>query len=484
MMYAKVCKLCGKSFSSRSPRGEICDDTHYKPCPVCGKQVALKRGREYEPPRTCSIECRRKLRESTMVAKYGVGSPLTIPEVRAKGVQAATSASANAKRAETCKCRYGSDNPMKCTEVAKRSADVRRLNLDTTNHKIKQAFLSKYGVDNPMKVPEFVDKIADTMLDRYGVKAAAQLPAFRHKMEQTCKDKYGVPFALLKPEVVNQHISKVNEAIGQKLESHGFRVEYEHRIDTKSFDLYLPQISTVIEIDPTYTHNALGNHWDKEGLPSDYHLSKTMLAESQGLRCVHIFDWEDENKVINSLRAGLSIGARQCEILELAPVPDFLNTYHIQNSCNGQTVWLGLMFQGELVQVMTFGKPRYTKKYEWELLRLCTRTPYRVVGGASKLFKYFRSHYNPKSVISYCDYSKFTGKVYEELGMTLDHISEPQKVWCKGRNKVTSNLLRARGYDQLFNTSYGKGTDNESLMIENGWLPVYDCGQKVYTWTR
>ena len=37
-----------------------------------------------------------------------------------------------------------------------------------------------------------------------------------------------------------------------------------------------------------------------------------------------------------------------------------------------------------------------------------------------------------------------------------------------------------RGYDQLFGTSYGKGTSNRDLMIQNGWREVYDCGQ--ITW--
>ena len=43
----------------------------------------------------------------------------------------------------------------------------------------------------------------------------------------------------------------------------------------------------------------------------------------------------------------------------------------------------------ELIEVMTFGKPRYNKKYEWELLRLCTKFGYIVSGGANKLIKYF-----------------------------------------------------------------------------------------------
>ena len=56
----------------------------------------------------------------------------------------------------------------------------------------------------------------------------------------------------------------------------------------------------------------------------------------------------------------------------------------------------------------------------------------------------------------------------------------PQEVWSKGKEYITANLLRARGYDQLFGTQYGKGSSNEELMLKSGWLPVYDCGQYVY----
>ena len=132
---------------------------------------------------------------------------------------------------------------------------------------------------------------------------------------------------------------------------------------------------------------------------------------------------------------------------------------------------------------MTFGKPRYTQKYEYELLRLCTGHGLSVTGGASKLFNYFVKHYQSKSIISYCDLAKFTGHVYEQIGMKLDHTTAPAKVWSKGNSRITDNLLRQRGFDALFKTSYGKGTSNEQLMIDHNWLPVYDCGQAVYTYT-
>ena len=162
----------------------------------------------------------------------------------------------------------------------------------------------------------------------------------------------------------------------------------------------------------------------------------------------------------------------------------FLEKNHIQGKCKGNTINLGLIHENKIIQIMTFGKPRYNRNYQWELLRLCTLNSYIVVGGAERLFKHFIRIQNPESVISYCDNSKFTGKVYERLGFKLKVKHKPQKTWSKGTIRITDNLLRQRGYDQLFNTNYGKGTDNEQLMLDNGWLPIYDCGQSVYEYFR
>lgn len=139
-----------------------------------------------------------------------------------------------------------------------------------------------------------------------------------------------------------------------------------------------------------------------------------------------------------------------------------------------------MYYNEELVEVMTFGKPRYNKKYEWELLRLCTKFGYHIAGGANKLLNHFIQSYNPKSIISYCDDSKFRGSVYSQLGFKLLRVSKPTRYWWNGKMHITDNLLRQRGFDQLFNTNYGKGTSNEELMREHGFVEIYDSGQSTW----
>lgn len=66
--------------------------------------------------------------------------------------------------------------------------------------------------------------------------------------------------------------------------------------------------------------------------------------------------------------------------------------------------------------------------------------------------------------------------------MTEAYTTKPQKIWSKGSQKITDNYLRQHGADRLIGTSDGKGTDNEEIMLREGWLPVYDCGQLVFEW--
>ena len=51
------CELCGKPFHPNSSGQLYCEDDHYRPCPICGKSVLIKKGTESLPPTGCSVEC-------------------------------------------------------------------------------------------------------------------------------------------------------------------------------------------------------------------------------------------------------------------------------------------------------------------------------------------------------------------------------------------------------------------------------------------
>lgn len=223
----------------------------------------------------------------------------------------------------------------------------------------------------------------------------------------------------------------------------------------------------------------------------DTHKKLTKCAELNGYHCIHVFDWDDPSKVALMLTSKKRVYARKCSIEEVdqKTANIFLKKYHLQGSARGQVKCYALYLNGSIVSVMTFGKPRYNKNYEWELIRLCYHPRYLVVGGSEKLWNQFVKDVTPVSVLSYCDRSKFTGNVYYRLGMVLKSEGQPSKHWYseteKSRSKhITNNFLLQHGYDQIFKESYGKGTDNEELIMQRGYLPIYDCGQMTFEWKK
>jgi hypothetical protein len=415
----------------------------------------------------------------TFLANFGVENPNQSEEVREK-------------IKETNLKKYGVNVPAKNKTIREK---IRNTHLNKSEEekqeiasKTEKTCLEKYGTKSPLQNENIREKIAKTNLERYGHTVGWNY----NKIRQTNMEKYGVEYTCLLDSCQknNQYlISKLNIKFAETLVQNGLSNELEFKLGNYSFDIKTGDV--LIELDPTFTHSSTkvvykGN---KKIPPKafDYHYNKSKIAIENGYRCIHIWDWDDKDKIINLLKPKTTLYARKLEVKEVSfeDTGTFLSQYHIQNSCSGQDIRLGLYKDDELVEMMTFGKPRYNKKYEYELLRLCTKDEYKVVGGAEKLFKFFVNKYKPSSIVSYCDNSKFTGEVYTRLGMELKSYGKPTKHWynVKTGRHFTDNLVRQRGYSQLHNDKlHIKGESNDQLMLEAGYLEIYDCGQSTYIW--
>ena len=491
----RICRLCGEEFEARGNR-TYCYKNHVFTCPECGKQVEWNCSQPFKMCKQCAYKLAAENRKKTMTERYGAPTTLQSKVLKEKVKQTVKEVYGTDnvmqnrdvhKKAENTNLeRYGAKNVMQNKDIAQKSAESRKENMDEIVQHIKEVWLEKYGVDNVSKCPEIIDKITDTFLKRYGVKRAVNVPEFRQKMIDTMMERYNVPYYIYHPDHISNRTmrtSQVNKEFSQFLTTNGIQHKEEVYVGGKFFDFQILGTNILIEVNPSYTHNIIGNHWGR-GIDVNYHLVKTKIASENGYRCIHLWDWDNRYDIIDMLKTRIRIYARKCEIWKInKDIGDqFLSENHIQGACRGQILYLGLVHDGELVELMTLGKSRYNKNYDVELLRMCSKKGYEVVGGASKLFSYATSEYGLSNIISYCDASKFSGDVYEKIGMKFLTWTEPQEIWSKGTQKITANLLRARGYDQLFGTNYGKGTSNDQLMLEHGWLPVYDCGQRVYVY--
>lgn len=527
-----ICPICGKEFIMTKRQIDGFKKNPNKSigcCTSCSKAVIIvTHGSPLANPETY-----KKTKES-LKQHYGVGSPAQSKEVRDRmkatmkekyGVEnASQSKELQEKKKKTNLERYGTEhaigskivrnrakktllnkygvnNAFKSEEIKNKIKETNLKNLGVEHpaqsrevvEKMKQTNLEKYGVELPLQSLEIQEKMKQTNLKRYGAEHLFQVPEIiadiKEKSKETMLERYGVEYFCQHEKCIKaakRRVSKVNKKFHEFLNENNVYNELEFIVENLGYDLRADNI--LIEIDPWVTHNVtIGPSFggkEIEPRPIEYHINKTMKAREHGYNCIHIFDWDDWNKILYLLKDKKEVYARKCEVKEIdkKAAKEFLESYHLQGSTRQAEYNYGLYYKGELVEVMTFGKPRYNKNYEYELLRLCTKPTVKVVGGASKLLKHFEKQVKPKSIISYCDLSKFNGEVYKKLGFEQIDKTLSNRHWYNPKTKrhITDNLLRQRGFDQLHNANFGKGTSNEELMREHGYVEIYDCGQLVF----
>jgi hypothetical protein len=269
-------------------------------------------------------------------------------------------------------------------------------------------------------------------------------------------------------------------------ENYNGTIIYEERnlIKPLQLDIYLPEIKVAIEYCGTIWHSS------KYINDNNYHRNKLIECESKGVRLITIFsdEWKESKEIVKSRINNIlgnckAIYARSCEVKQIdnKEALDFCDKYHIQGK--GQSyIAYGLLYNNEIVSVMTFSKPMISKSatdYDYELNRFCSKI--NVTGGASKMFKAFIRTQNNKKIVSFCDLRWGTGNVYEKLGMKLLHTTKPNYYYVgnitnwnrKHRFGFTKKTLKERYECNL------EGTEKE--MAESiGLFQIYDCGHKKY----
>ena len=529
MKEKKKCAYCGKQFEGDGRRKYCSPECKEKAnagvCVICGKPTKNHR-------KTCSPECERL--RAIQINHDEEHVKASVEKIKKTKLERYGSAGYNnlAKMQETNLERYGATTYMHSEEGAKKVKETmlerygveHALQADEFKQKVNdtiaktgksgrfhtpewdKAMLDKYGTTVPYKNDSIKAKGIATLVERYGVTSPAKLDWVQERSKATCMRKYGVEYSfqsennrrksndtcferygmsLLDLLHSRGRKSKINEHFAELLGVQ--ESDMEVPIGGKYYDLRKGDV--LIEVDPTVTHNSDRCIITADGKPiaPEYHLHKSEIANENGYKCIHVFDWDSPDKI----KALLSndkpvIGARECEVafVDKKSADSFLETWHLQGKCEGDFCRVGLVHGNDLVGLMTFGTPRYDHSRQVELLRMCF-SDVRIIGGAEKMFGFFLDNYKPNSIVSYCDLSKFSGSVYERLGFRLLRKSKPSAHWfnIKTKRHITDNLLRQFGFDKLFNANYGKGTSNETLMLKHGFLRVYDCGQATYAWS-
>jgi len=272
-----------------------------------------------------------------------------------------------------------------------------------------------------------------------------------------------------------------------------YNITYEQHcltiLKTQELDFYLPEHSVAVEVNGLRYHSEAVGKKDK-----NYHLNKTKECEKLGIRLVHIFEDEIvhkprivENKLKNVLKYGKKpLYARKCEVREISgDVKNiFLDKYHSQGKCTS-SVNLGLFYNNHLVSVMTFAPPsRKTKNYMlefgyYDLNRYCGNFNFYVIGGASKMLKYFERNYKPKKIISFAEKTWSQGELYYKLGFSFDYELPPDyKVTTGCYPYITyhkSNFKKDSLAKKLNN--FDPDLSEWGNLLANGYDRIWDCGK-------
>lgn len=275
--------------------------------------------------------------------------------------------------------------------------------------------------------------------------------------------------------------------IFQYIESLGLVVEHSNReiISPKELDIVITGGRIAFEIDGLWSHSYNPSNGKKEDRMR--HINKTIDAKVKDVTLFHItdYEWHHCRDIITAMirsRLGFNskIAARKCTIslVDKKIEKEFLTKYHIQGHRPSDTA-IGLYQHDELVMVMSIGKPRFNTKYDYEILRMCTKADITVIGGVSKIVSYIKKHYPNNRFISYCDLSKGTGTGYAKAGFMYIATTKPGYFWTNGNIMISRYKCQKKNIEKWL-TSYDPALSEAVNMFNAKYRRFSDCGNAIY----
>ncbi|MFW5847695.1 MAG: hypothetical protein ACOCVF_02135 [bacterium] len=257
-------------------------------------------------------------------------------------------------------------------------------------------------------------------------------------------------------------------------------------ISPKEIDIFLPDYNLGIEL--------CGNYWHSELFKNKYyHYEKFELAKKNNIKLLTFFEDEILYKfdivksiINNNININKKLYARKCHIKEISTkdARDFINKNHIDGYVSSKYK-IGLFYNDKLVACITISKSRYTKN-NYEISRFCNKINTTVVGGFSKLLKYFIKKYNTKDIISYVNLRFYNGNSYEKIGFKkvaktpINYYYINTSNVLKRYSRVFFQKHKLKNKLKKFNSNL---TEVENLKLNN-YYRIWDCGNLKYIYNE
>ena len=253
-------------------------------------------------------------------------------------------------------------------------------------------------------------------------------------------------------------------------------------------DIYVPSKKVAIEYNGHYWHSVkkLMTRGMTYAEAKKYHRNKSLECERNGIRLIHVWDyeWEDERKqrVLKNIILG-ALGmlteryyARDCKVCRYdntsprwEELSQFFAENNIQGNRGGNLVYT-LEKDNRILMAYKFGRPSGGKakiKYQYEMVRGASAPGVQVIGGATRLWKHFMDEVKPESIVYYIDYNYFDGRSVEKIGLK-----------CVGGEPGVRNYFVKDGV--VKNRQPAKHAEIKKLIEEDEVLEMWNAGTKVY----
>lgn len=451
------------------------------------------------------------------------------------------------RKIKTCLNRYDVSNPTKNEKIQQKIKDTNLqkygveyvAQVKEFRELAKQTNLERYGFEYAIQSDKIKERVKQTNLKKYGVEHYTKLKSTIEKRKASNLKKYGVEHTM-QQHIDAEALSNLNNREWVEMEyvtnkksarliakelgvadSTVLRYLRKHEIEIVNYgtsdneknlidfiksilsnveiitntnkiippyelDIYIPEHNIAIE------YNGLYWHSEAAGKIQEYHLTKTELCESKGIRLIHIFEdeWIEQNlKCKDTLRhlfgkSPRGVYARNVIVREIEwkQAKAFLNKYHLLGAGTPGNYRIGAFDKDDnLVGVMVFGhKNNEGHSSETELKRFVTNKKNNP-GLGSKMFKHAVRTQNYTEIIAFVDRRWFTGLVKDHIGFKKINNTAPALWWTNGstrhhRRFITKAQLRKDGYD----TALSK----RELLLQLGYFRIWDCGKIKLKWNN
>lgn len=390
------------------------------------------------------------------------------------------------KTRKTSEERYGVRN-YSCTEEGKRRQ--REINQ------------RKFGVDYYFQTEEYKEKSVKTNMERYGVDNHAKLH-FSEKQRNILFNKENFITFIESHENKNtpklakelgignttfrRYINKYDltdsynwqgetsqgelelqdyiKSIGLKFTEHRRSIIYPYELD-----LFFKRFNIAIEFNGTYWHAD----WKK---PINYHSMKSQMCEEKGIRLIHIFEYEwefNKEKIKNylkdlfcpkTLKTVKNTFVKETSYKEAY---SFIEENDLENF-NNFDIAVGLYNEEDnLISIITFLKK---EESSWQIINITTKFGYQIKDNYKKILTFFENKYMPNIINTFCDRCKYSKELYENLGFSLQEITEPDYVWV---NTYKRKVFKSDSKIDIL----PKGFDEDKFMRDSNYFKIYDSGK-------